>query len=75
MEVVAFCYRRSLLLSVPIRCHFPQERTANPNCYLSVPLPTIQSETWLVRVKVCEPHLNPHVRVNFLPLVKQEKGT
>ena len=35
---------------------------------MSVPLPTVQSETWLVHVKVCEPHLNPPVRMNFLPL-------
>ena len=31
----------------------------------SVPLPTIQSETWPVHAKVLEPHLNPPVRENF----------
>ena len=35
---------------------------------ISVPLPTIQSETWLVHAKVREPHLNPPFRMNFLPL-------
>ena len=39
-----------------------------PNTYVEeVPLPTIQSETWLVHAKVREPHLNPPVRMNFLP--------
>ena len=33
--------------------------------FISAPLPTIQSETWLVHAKVREPHLNPPVRVNF----------
>ena len=41
---------------------------------LSVPLPTIQSETWLVRAKVREPHLSPPVRMNFLPLALVLKG-
>ena len=27
MEIVVFCYRGSILLSVPIRCHFPQENS------------------------------------------------
>ena len=40
----------------------------------SVPLPTIQSATWLVRAKVREPHLNPPVRMNFLPLALVLKG-
>ena len=26
MESVVFCYRSSILLSVPIRCHFPLEK-------------------------------------------------
>ena len=26
MEIVVFCYRGSILLSVPIRCHFSQEK-------------------------------------------------
>ena len=34
----------------------------------SVPGLTIQSETWLLHTKLCEPHLNPPVRRNFLPL-------
>ena len=34
---------------------------------ISVPLPAIQSETWLVHAKVREPHLNRPVRMNFLP--------
>ena len=42
--------------------------------HFSVPLPTIQSETWLVRAKVREPHLNPPVRMNFLPLALLLKG-
>ena len=29
------------------------------DCNRSVPLPTIQSETWLVHAKAREPHLNP----------------
>ena len=33
--------------------------------FLSVPLPAIQSETWVVDAKVREPHLNPPVRMNF----------
>ena len=40
-----------------VMCCFPH--------LLSVPLPTIQSETWPVHAKVREPHLNPPVRVNF----------
>ena len=40
----------------------------------SVPLPTLQSETWLVRAKVRKPHLNPPVRMNFLPLALVLKG-
>ena len=42
--------------------------------YSSVPLPTIQSETWLVHAKVREPHLNHPVRMNFLPLALVLKG-
>ena len=39
----------------------------------SVPLLTIQSETWLVHAKVREPHLNPPVRMSFpgFPLLKR----
>ena len=33
--------------------------------FKSGPLPTLQSETWLVHAKVREPHLNPLVRMNF----------
>ena len=40
----------------------------------SAPLPTLQSETWLVHAKVREPHLNPPVRMNFLPLALVLKG-
>ena len=40
----------------------------------SVPLPTIQSETWLVHAEIREPHLNPPVRMNFLPLALVLKG-
>ena len=36
-------------------------------------LPTIQSETWLVHTKVCEPHLNPPIRMSFLPLAHVSK--
>ena len=32
---------------------------------ISGPLPTLQSETWLVHANVREPHLNPLVRMNF----------
>ena len=32
MEIVVFCYRGSILLSVPIRCILPQERQ-HPNYY------------------------------------------
>ena len=32
MEIVVFCYRCSLLLSAPIRCHFSQEKQ-HPNCH------------------------------------------
>ena len=35
---------------------------------------TIQSETWLVHAKVREPHLNPPVLMNFLPLTLVLKG-
>ena len=31
MEIVVFCYRGSILLPVPIRCHFSQEKQ-RPNC-------------------------------------------
>ena len=50
----------------------PEAPKALTNRYRSIqnsaPLPTLQSETWLVRTKVREPHLNPQVRMNFLPL-------
>ena len=39
-----------------------------------LPLPAIQSETWLVHAKVREPHLNPPVRMNFLPPALVFKG-
>ena len=41
---------------------------------LSAPLPTLQSETWLVHAKVREPHLNPPVRMNSLPLALVLQG-
>ena len=31
MEIVVFCYRGSILLSMPIRCHFSQEKCLHPN--------------------------------------------
>ena len=40
----------------------------------SVPLPAIQSETWLVHAKVREPHTNPQVRMNCVPLALVFKG-
>ena len=36
--------------------------------WMTVPFPTIQSEKWLIHAKVREPHLNPPVRLNSLPL-------
>ena len=41
---------------------------------VSVPLPTIQSKTWLVHKEVREPHLNLLVRMNSLPLALVLKG-
>ena len=40
----------------------------------SVPLPAIKSETWRVRAKVREPHLNPPLCTNFLPPALVLKG-
>ena len=40
----------------------------------SVPLPAIQSETWLVHAKVREPHLNPPSSYELSWLFPQEQG-
>ena len=60
----------SVVCSAP--CHSVLDQGQEGHC--SVPVPTIQSETWLVHAKVREPHLNPPVRMNFLPLALVLKG-
>ena len=49
-------------------CQHPRQHFSEIPILGSVPLPTIQSETWLVHAKVREPHLNLPVHMNFLPL-------
>ena len=64
-----FCLSALVLLifQSPIHC-LAKDLSIIFALLISVPLPTIQSETWLVHAKVREPHLNPPVRMNFLPL-------
>ena len=60
--------------SSPVACCFSPGSLGKVANESSVPLPTVQSETWLIHAKVREPVLNPLIRMNFLPLALVSKG-